>query len=310
MSRCPFADWQPIAANASQPTIKPVGLVLHTAVSNSDALKPWSDIEWTFYVGEQGQLTQYMDTEVRADCQRDGNSWVRNGVRYGFLSVETWDGAGVVWDGKNTAKCPRWTDAQVKTLARLGAWLHAEHGIELIKATAPQGKGIGYHAQFTSSSFPRWNSNHACPAAARISQFPSVLKAMQDAANPPEEDMQADERQWLKDVHSAVTGIGSLREQNDDGSRTLHSAGYYLAHADRNAYDSKAILQQQVVPALVAEAQRDAIQAAVVRAVESAVTAIARDGIVTIEQLEDLARRTANLTTIELIGERTQEPAQ
>lgn len=54
------------------------------------------------------------------------------------------------------------------------------------------------------------------------------------------------------------------------------------------------------------EQARDAIQTAVIRAVESAVTAIARDGIVTTEQLEDLARRTADLTTLELIGEVAQ----
>jgi hypothetical protein len=198
MAICPFADWKPITANSNQPKIRPVGLVLHTAVSNSDALRPWSDIEWTFYVGEHGELTQYMDTEVRADCQRDGNSWVKDGVRYGFLSVETWDGAGVVWDGKNTAKCPKWTPAQVATLAKLAAWLHQTHGIELVKATGVHGKGIGWHSQYTAPDGQlRWNKSHACPAAQRIAQFPGVLKAMQDAAKPaPKDDMPTPNDLW------------------------------------------------------------------------------------------------------------------
>lgn len=294
MARCPFAEWKPIAANSSQPTIKPVGLVLHTAVSNSNALRPWSNIEWTFYVGKNGELTQFMDTTVRADCQRDGNSWVKNGVRYGFLSVETWDGAGVVWDGKNTAKCPRWTDAQVKTLAKLGAWLHDTHGIELIKATAPQGKGIGWHAQFTSSTFPRWNANHACPAAQRIAQFPSVLKAMQDAANStPEDDMPLTDAEIKKIAHAVWAepldpGPFAERVGGYEPGKT-YTPGGLMFGADsgwkiRDAID-KAFAK---LPATVSTAVR---------------AAAAEFGVdLTAEQLEQLAGRTADLTTQELIG--------
>lgn len=292
MARCPFADWKPIAANATQPTIKPVGLVLHTAVSNSNALKPWSDIEWHFYVGKNGELTQFMDTTRRADCQRDGNSWVKGGARYGFLSVETWDGAGSVWDGKNTAKCPRWTDAQVNTLAKLGAWLHDTHGIELIKATAPQGKGIGWHAQFTGSGFPRWNSNHACPAAQRIAQFPSVLKAMQDAANAtPEEDMpltDADVNKIAKAVwgHQLDPGPFAERVGQYEAGKT-YSAGGLMFGADsgwktRDALD-KAL---NALPAKVADAVRAA-------GIEMGLPA---------DQIEQWARRSSELTTRELIG--------
>lgn len=50
------------------------------------------------------------------------------------------------------------------------------------------------------------------------------------------------------------------------------------------------------------EVARDAVEVAVIRAVQSAVAAISRDGAITTDQIEDLARRTANLTTAELIG--------
>src|SRR5690606_3869707 len=43
-------------------------------------------------------------------------------------------------------------------------------------ADAPQGRGIGYHRQFTGKKAPRWNESHACPGTKRIAQVPEIIK--------------------------------------------------------------------------------------------------------------------------------------
>lgn len=182
MARCPFADWRPISVESSARRIDPWGVVMHTAVSNSDALRPWSSVEWHFYVGEQGQLTQFRDTEIEADCQLDGNYF--NGR--GHISIETWDGAGRVWNGNDVGDIPRWTDKQVATIGRLLAWLNRTHGIPLKRITAWNGRGLGYHRQFTRSSYPRWNESHACPGNRRINQIDDLLAAAKRAGEPKE----------------------------------------------------------------------------------------------------------------------------
>lgn len=148
----------------------PWGIVVHTAVSNSQNIRPvWmsSDVESHFYVNESGTIYQYMDTERVAHCQRSGNFF---GGGKGHISIETWDGAGKVWDGKNTNKIPRWNDAQVKALVRLFRWLRDTHGIPIRPIPSWDGRGIGYHRQFS-----QWNKSHACPGPARIAQLPEII---------------------------------------------------------------------------------------------------------------------------------------
>lgn len=276
MSRCPFAEWVPVPLTANQKArkITPVGLVCHTAVSNSSLLRPSGDVRWHFYLNKTGELYQFFDTGTYAPCQYDGNYWTSGGEGYGFISCESWDGAGSVWDGRTVSKLPPWTAAQMATWAKLGAWLHKEHGVTLIKATAPRGKGIGYHAQFTRTEPYKWNANHACPGPARIAQMPTVIRMMNDAVKGEDVDMTPEQAQQLADLHRNLIspGIKSLR----DGKQ--HTAGFYLGHTDRNAFDVKAILQQKVLPALTAEQQRDAAEALVLAALQAAVVEL-RDGL-------------------------------
>lgn len=177
MARYPGATWKPLPQNTTQPTIQPVGAVLHTAVMDHS---PWSffrsasadGVESTFYVGEHGEVEQFMDTARRADCQLDGNSWLAgDGRRYGFVSIESWDGGH--------PETTPWTAQQVDALVSLLAWLARTHKFPPIKATGPRGRGIGYHAQFTdpdNSKALEWNHHHSCPAAKRIAQVPGIIR--------------------------------------------------------------------------------------------------------------------------------------
>jgi len=162
-------------------SLTPTGLVLHTAVSNGTVVVPTGEVRWHFYNNKAGALYQFFPLNVFAACQRDGNKWLKNGKAFGFLSVESWDGAGSsVWrDYKtNPSGGPAWNAAQLATFAKLGSFLHNEWGIELIKATAVQGKGIGQHSDFTAKTGLRWNTEHACVGTKRKAQMDSVRAGM------------------------------------------------------------------------------------------------------------------------------------
>ncbi|GAA5012501.1 N-acetylmuramoyl-L-alanine amidase [Actinopolymorpha pittospori] len=177
MARYPHADWDPIPETESQPRTKPWGVVLHTAVSNSKNIKNvWlgSSVESHFYVAEDGNVLQYVDTERVAHCQMDGNYF--SGGK-GHISIETWDGAGRVWDGRDVKRLPRWNAAQIASFATLLAWLNKSHGVPLVKLPSVFGRGIGWHAQYTGRDYPRFNESHACPAPARIAQVEEVIAA-------------------------------------------------------------------------------------------------------------------------------------
>lgn len=188
MAWCPFATKVPVSLRESQKrTIVPQGLVLHTAVSNSALLKPSGEVRWHFYCNKDGALYQFFDTTRPAAAQVDGNYWTVNGQGRGFISVETWDGAGTsVWSDYNSNHSggPAWTAKQVESLAKLAKWLNDTHGVPLQKATGPRGKGIGYHRQFTNTSPYEWNSSHACPGTKRIAQVPVIIKKAVELDKP------------------------------------------------------------------------------------------------------------------------------
>lgn len=123
-----------------------------------------------------------------------------------------------------------------------------------------------------------------------------------------EEDMDAKQSAQLDALYRNLIdpGIGSLREKDDDGKQVFHTGGYYLAHTDRNSFDSKAILQQQVLPALTADQQRDAAEALVLSALRSAVAEIDRD--LSEEDIQTLSQAIVR----DLVGEVTapQAPRQ
>lgn len=184
MAWCPFATKVPVKLRASQRdwqeehgAMRPAGLVLHTAVSKSQNLRPSGEVRWHFYCNEEGELFQYFDTTIFAACQADGNRWLEGGRPWGFISVETWDGAGQVWDGKDVRDCPPWTKKQVESLAKLYAWLHQTHGVPLVRATGVRGRGLGVHNDFTVTDPDdlHWNVTHACPTTKRKAQRPGIL---------------------------------------------------------------------------------------------------------------------------------------
>lgn len=180
MARCPFAHWRPIAENNTQPIIKPTQYLLHSAVDHpgrTDLRRYFArddvKVESHFWVYLDGTIDQYLSTDVRADANSGAN---RRPDGTGAVSVETED------EG-NPDERP-WTAAQVKSLVRLGVWLHETHGIPARQCRTEDDPGIGYHTLFGAPS--KWTSvnGKTCPGHARVKQFPAILRSIQRKDSP------------------------------------------------------------------------------------------------------------------------------
>lgn len=257
--------WYPGAVKddrGTRPNIKPVGIVLHTAVASASNLPPTGETKWNFYVNRDGKLYQYYAVNEATAAQVDGNRWYDSvNKRYeGFLALESWDGYGTsVWPkavaDRDPGSGPAWTPEQVETIIQLLVWLHNAHGVRLVKATGVQGEGVGYHSQFLRPKPQlRWTSSHACPGRKRIAQVPGIIaeavrrttpvKPSPTTPNPKESDVALTPAEiqsianavWLRDVGST----------NDDAQAYLMGARVDAALARANAEDAKELVQTAI----------------------------------------------------------------
>lgn len=187
MAICPFAVQQLIPESWQQGSIRPTTVILHRAVSSAKSLQnywnsPGVELESHFYVGEDGTIYQFVDTEVRADANMSANGFA--------VSIETWDGG-------NTPDSMEWNPAQVGALKRLVAWVCDEHGIAKRAAATWAGGGIGGHNWFPTE----WAGGpRGCPGTARNVQIRNdIIPAV--AAGRLEDDLDMDEatfRSWVR----------------------------------------------------------------------------------------------------------------
>ena len=104
--------------------------------------------------GLDGMLYQWQTLDHQADAQVAGNAYA--------TSIECSDGG-------------RWQEgfsaAQIESSIRLGTWWCQQTGNPATKATAWNGRGLGYH-----NMFEEWNPQaHSCPGPARAEQLESVI---------------------------------------------------------------------------------------------------------------------------------------
>lgn len=172
MALYPAAEKRIIPPGPHDPTVTVRGVVLHIAVSDAPSLYDWFNgpsggVESHFYVRRDGTVEQYRDTAYEADAQYAGNSFVLNGIRYGYISVETQGGMGA------DANAGTWSPAQLAGIKALIEWAHDAHGVPYQRTATPTSPGIGWH-----SLFPEWTqgSGKTCPGTARIAQIKSELE--------------------------------------------------------------------------------------------------------------------------------------
>lgn len=177
-----MSGWYPkalvknIRPGVNDPAIKPVGVILHVAVSEGASLYsyfngPSNGIESHFYVRRDGTVEQYREAGFEADANYKANSFIEDGVRKGFLSIETQGMAN-----------GEWTAEQLASIKALIVWAHDTYGVPFRVADNHHGPGIGYHTLFSDwSNVP----GKVCPGPDRIKQFKGVLTDWLKAkANP------------------------------------------------------------------------------------------------------------------------------
>jgi hypothetical protein len=187
MAIYPGARARLIRPGTNDPKIIPIGVILHVDAGNSGSLYDYfstksGGIESHFFIRKDGGVEQYRDTSYEADANYHGNSFVRNGKTYGFISVET--------QGLATGE---WTDAQITEIKKLLLWAHEVHGIPLVKCPAWNEAGVGYHVMWGAPG-PWTPVAKDCPGRDRVRQFNNVLvpwfknTVLPVDVIPPEED--------------------------------------------------------------------------------------------------------------------------
>jgi len=235
MARMPGAVWRPIAHRGSRMAAHDI-LCWHTMVGSLNGTDSYfrsnapGGPSSHFGVGHDGTIYQWVDTDLRAAANLNGNHHI--------ISVETADvGTGFPrWNLNDGGAVPAWTAAQVEANAKIAAWVHKTHGIPLalIPDSKPGRRGNGYHRQgvpgYMVSGGERWSNavGKVCPGSRRIAQIPQIIaRAKQLAGSPadvnpkpapvPEDDMAAvPQNQWegvykqvgrIDEIERAVTAL-------------------------------------------------------------------------------------------------------
>ncbi len=170
MSLYPKAIKRLIPHGSNDPAIKPIGAILHVDAGNAggEALYnyfngPSGGIESHFHIEKDGTVYQYRDTGFEADANYKGNSFFVEGVRRGYISIET--------QGLERGK---WTEAQLKEIKALLLWLSEEHEFPLQVTPTSKSPGVGYHTLFGAPG--DWTPvSKSCPGPDRKVQFREVL---------------------------------------------------------------------------------------------------------------------------------------
>jgi len=140
-----------------------------------------------FWVSQAGVVEQYVDTDIRAEADLEGND--------ATVSVETEGG-----ESSAIAQIQEWTAPQLQSLTALVAWIMSTHNIELRLATdskpGPSSRGLSWHRLGIDGNFPelpdmlagrkqRGGGMHystatgkVCPGNAKIHQIPGILAAI------------------------------------------------------------------------------------------------------------------------------------
>jgi hypothetical protein len=223
----------------AQPAIRPTQFIVHSLAAPWTAQRTfeyWRDstnLESHFAVGYEGDLAQFIGTQTRADANASANLRA-DGT--GAVSLES---------ASNLQASDPWTDAQVEQIIRLGVWLHQEHAIPLRICRSADDPGYGWHAQFDA-----WNPNsHACPGAARIAQFktvvfPGIVARAAGTPIPEEDDVPLTDAE-KKDIAREVWAYQLTSPTAPAGTDPLRAAGTFLRFTDAKQAQLVALLGAQ-----------------------------------------------------------------
>lgn len=178
MAWYPNARKREIRPGSNDPRIRVVGAILHVDAGNAESLFDYFDgpsggIESHFHVRRDGTVEQYRNTGYEADANFKANSFLDDGVRKGYVSIETQG----LEDGE-------WTGRQMRSIKDLLTWLADTHGFPLRECRNAKDPGVGYHTLFGAPG-PWTPVAKSCPGPDRKRQFRDVLVPwFKDASKP------------------------------------------------------------------------------------------------------------------------------
>jgi hypothetical protein len=183
----------------SQAAIRPTQFIMHSIAAPWDERRIyefWRDstnLESHFGLDFDGSLGQFIGTQTKADANYRANLRP-DGT--GAISIET---------ASNLEHTDPWTPSQAEELIKLGVWVHQTHGIPLRICRSWDDRGYGYHALY-----PEWSvSGTACPGAARIKQFKTIVfpGIVARVNGTEEEDMTPEQAAQLTALTKQVSAI-------------------------------------------------------------------------------------------------------
>jgi len=147
---------RPIGANTGGRITSNWGLVLHHAVANGSLFSffnnPSAQVSAHFWVGKNGTIEQYVDTDIVA--------WHGKSLNTNYVGVET-EGCT-----QGPAYAEPMTDQMIDALSRIYREGNQRHGWPNALANAQGQRGFGYH---------RMAVNTACPCDVRLQRRQEIL---------------------------------------------------------------------------------------------------------------------------------------
>ena len=171
MAICPFATYRPISTNHGGAMAAHLGLVVHVQQGDGSLFgffnNPSAQVSAHFWCSKTGQLEQYLDTDVVAWAEVNGNA--------SYVSCE--------FEGFDTESM---TNVQLLTGASLFRWLAGQYGFPITGPVAHGQSGLTPHCNLDGSPDPAWG-DHPCPGTIRLAQMPEIvyLASPPPAPTPP-----------------------------------------------------------------------------------------------------------------------------
>lgn len=212
---------QKTSPNVGGPMVDHRGLVLHMAQGSYEGTIAWQmnpgqryadgtrvTTSSTFVVGpDRGQITQMVDTDTIAWCQRGGSlEW---------LSIEL---SGF------TPSAP--TEWQAEACAELLVWAHRTYGVPIRAAAHPGERGLGHHSMDREWMGEEWG-HEACPGVGVVTAKRGIVERAQAIAQEGS-TMATPEEIWGIEYPDYV--------ENEEGKRPSINTKHALMSARRDAW--------------------------------------------------------------------------
>lgn len=177
MAVMPGVSWKPVV-NCSGTMSAHQGLVLHVQAGNGSLAgwfnNPSAQASSTWWapksgtVGDRGRIEQYVDSNVKAWAQSQGNA---------------------TWNSVETEGYPNepLTDYQIWACGQIMSWGRDTYGWPMQLTDSVTGRGLGWHGMGGSA----WGGHTGCPGDIRKGQRQAILDSaggVTPAPTPPPED--------------------------------------------------------------------------------------------------------------------------